>query len=318
MFSGRLVVLLAVFFVSSVSSGQDFEVGESVIVSVENADVMNKQKKLGSVPRGTKFEIRQQAPSWLMGEFRINDRTVLGWVKETAVHRVPSESKEPEPHKFNWENLLIAMVKLYGDFDIRRHRDDYLQVFRPDAWKQYRNDEFQLEKRRAEAAEAFRERVTNFDLNRDFVVLASLTIGKYDFDRSAFPIEEATKTHYWYERRYPNGKFPDRIAVYFKNPELIRYISLSPDEAEQFLATRKNSRGDVNRKIYANVHIRIRSIKEWNDELLSEIRWAQFFSDDKRAKLLYETPKPPPEVAPPEDKLESESDTAKASDDTDE
>ena len=38
--------LLAVFFVSSVSSGQDFEVGEPVIIAAENTDVMNKQQKL--------------------------------------------------------------------------------------------------------------------------------------------------------------------------------------------------------------------------------------------------------------------------------
>ena len=315
---GRLVLLLCVFFFSSVSTGQEFKVGEAVIVTAESTDVMSKQEKLGSVPRGTKFEIRQRAPSWLMGEFRIQDRTVLGWVKEAALRRAASAPKEPEPYEFSWENLLFAMAKLDKHFDVSAYWDDYLEVFRPAVWKEYRNDEFQLAKKKAEALEALRERIANFDLNRDFVIRANLTIGKYDFDRSAFPVEEATTSHYWYERHYPHGDFPERIEVYFSNPELMRHISLPPDKAEQFLASRKNSRGEVNRRICANVHIRLRSIKEGNEKLLSEIRWAQFFADDNRTTLLYETPKPPPEEATVTDKPDSESDVTEAPDDTDE
>ena len=296
MFVDRFAMLALVFFsfiASSALCEEDFKVGESVVVAVENADVMVGERKLGSVPRGTEFKIRQLAPSYLMGEFRLGNRTVIGWVGEEAVGR--SHSEETATHEFEWENLLYALVKLDKRFDFEAHVDDYLKAFRSAVWKQYRNDEFRLAEKRAEALLAFREVVDEFDLNQEFLVNAILTMEKYDFERSAFPIEEGTGTHYWYEDRYVDGEFPDKIRVFFKNPELIGCIPLPPDAAERFLATRKNSRGDVDRRIHARLYIRIISLKDKDGELWSEIRWAQFFSDKDRKTLLYETPKPPAE-----------------------
>ena len=297
MFFDRLLMLVlpvAFFLASSLSNGEEFNVGESVIVATESVDVMAKQQKLGSVPRGTGFKIRQKNPSWLLGEFRIGNRTVLGWVRRKAVSHANPNSTETMAHDFTWENLLYAKVKLDKDFDFDTYVDDYLIAFRLAVWKRYRNDEFQLAKKRAEALRIFRERVDDFDLNQDFVIRANLTIGKYDFKRSAFPIEEATERHYWHEHRYTGSEFPDDINVFFKNPELIGYVRVPPDAAERFLSTRKNRRGDVNRQVFANIRIRVCSMKNERNELWSEIRWAQFFSDNKRTALLYETPKPPP------------------------
>jgi hypothetical protein len=81
---------------------------------------------------------------------------------------------------------------------------------------------------------------------------------------------------------------------------------MEPDTAESFINTRKDSGGDVNRRIYAKIRIRIRSIKNDDDELLSEIRWAQFFSNKRYTKLLYETPKPPPEAPADEEGAKSD------------
>lgn len=44
--------------------------------------------------------------------------------------------------------------------------------------------------------------------------------------------------------------------------------------------------------IFANVYIRVRSKKSNKGELWSEIRWAQFFSENNRKTSLHETSKP--------------------------
>jgi hypothetical protein len=295
----RGLVILGVLFLSAsaASRGEDFKVGESVIVVTENADVMVEQKKVGDVPRGTIFKIRQQAPSWLLGEFKIENRTVLGWVSQVSVRRARPDVNETTPHDFNWENLLYATIKLDKDFDFEAHIDDYLIAFRPAVWKQYRNDEFRLAEKRAEALRAFRERVGEFDMNQEFLILTSLTFGKYDFERSVFPIDQANENHYWYEYRYTDTEFPRRIMVFFKNPGLIGQIPMAADAAEEFLAARKSRGGSVDRRVYASIRVRVDSVKSRPGELWSEVRWAQFFSDRGRERLLYETPKPPPAEA---------------------
>lgn len=306
----RGVVMLGVLFLSATatSKAEDFKVGESVIVVTENADVMVEQKKVGDIPRGTIFKIRQQAPSWLLGEFKIENRTVLGWVSQEAVRRARPDVNETTPHDFNWENLLYATIKLDKDFDFEAHVDDYLMAFRSAVWKQYRNDEFRLAEKRADALRVFRERVGEFDIDREFLILTSLTFGKYDFERSVFPIDQANENHFWYEYRYTGTDFPHKIMVFFKNPRLIGQIPMAADAAEEFLAARKSRSGSVDRRVYASIRVRVVSVKSRPNELWSEIRWAQFFSDSGREKLLCETPKPPP--AKPRKTEESASDVA--------
>ena len=307
MFLNRLLMLLLAFFLgSSVSSGQDFSVGELVIVAAESVDVMTGKRKMGTVPSGTKFKVRKINASWVLGEFKIGQRTVSGWVKRKAVRHATLDPTETKTHEFNWENLLIARVKLDKDFDIDAHVDDYLKAFRPKVWKQIRNDEFQLGKNRAEAKRIFQERIDEFDLKQDFMIQGTLTFEKFNFERSAFPIVEATAGNYWYERCNSDSDFPERFKVFYENPSLIAYVPMEPDVAESFINTRKDKRGDVNRRIYAKIRIRIRSIRDDDDELSSEIRWAQFFSDNRYTKLLYETPKPPPEAPAAEEDEKSD------------
>ena len=89
MFLGRsLMLLLAFFLASSLLRGQDFSVGESVVVTTKSADVQSKQEKLGSVPRGTKVKIRKKNASWLLGEFQVTNQTTLGWeiIGDTSCH----------------------------------------------------------------------------------------------------------------------------------------------------------------------------------------------------------------------------------------
>jgi len=296
--SRPFVLLLVFFFLSSFTYGQDFQVGETVVIATENAKVASKQENLGSVPRGTKFKIRQKNNSWLLGEFMIGNRTVLGWVQEKAVRLDDPDSKNKKTHVFSWENLLLARIKLDKDYDLEAHVDDYLKAFRPDVWKRYHDDEFQLERKRAEALRIFTQRVKDFDLDREFIISsATVNIGKYDFKQSAFPIKEATDHHYWYKSRSTGSEFPSRFEVYFKNSELMKYLPMPADQAEQFLNERKNDNGYVDRELLAHIQVRIRATKnEDGDELLSEISKVRFFSGGNRKQLIYETPDAPPEV----------------------
>ena len=244
---GHPVLLLVAFlFLSSVSHGQDFHVNETVAVATDSTEVKSKQQSLGSIARDTKFSIRQKNGSWLLGEFKIDNKTVLGWVSAKSVRRVTGSEAVAKTHKFTWENLLLANVKLDKDFDFDANVDSFMQTFRKDVWNRYHDDEFQMRKKRPEALRIFKQRVKDFDLDQQFLLAnARVFFDKYSFDHSAFPILEIDETNYWYKDRYTNGDFPSRMRVFFKNTEMMQYMPLPADDAERFLATRKNKRGNV-------------------------------------------------------------------------
>ncbi len=296
---GHPVLLLVAFsLLSSASHGQDFQVGETVAVATDSAAVKSKQQSLGSVSRDTKFTIRQKNGSWLLGEFLINNQTVLGWVPAKAVRQTKFDTAVVKTHEFTWENLFLARVKLDKDYDFDAHVDDYLKTFRADVWKRFHDDEFQLQKKRADALRIFKQRVEDFDLDQEFVIpRATVNMEKYDFKRSAFPILEATADRYWYKHRYTNSDFPPDISVFFKNPELMRYLPMQADAAERFLAARKNKYGNVDREMRASIRIRVCERKnELGDELLTEITGVKYYTRDKLQQLIYETPDAPPEL----------------------
>lgn len=261
--------------------------------------VLNLSKKnWGMSLKGPHLRFDKKNNSWLLGQFQIENKTVLGWVPVNSVRHDKLAKAVKKTHDFTWENLFLAGVKIDPDYDFEAHIDDYLKTFRADVWKRYHDDEFQLAKKRAEALRIFKRRVEEFDIKLEFVIpRATVTIEKYDFKRSAFPIEEATDTHYWYKTRNRHGNFPGTISVYFKNPELLKYLSMPADKAEQFLNSRKSSGGNVNRRVLASIRVRIWHKKGFDgDDLVSEIMGVQFFSGDKKEILLYETPDAPPET----------------------
>ncbi len=306
------LLLLAFFFLSPFTYGQDYQVGETVVIATPNATVKSKQENLGNVPRGTQFKIQQKNKTWLLGEFQIGNHTVLGWVQEKTVRRADHDLAAAKTYGFTWENLFLARVKLDKNYDFEAHVDDYLKTFRADVWKQYHDDEFQLHKKRAEALRIFKQRVQAFDLDQEFVIPRSTVhMEKYDFAHAAFPIKEATDHNYWYDNRYTDSEFPGQISVYFKNPELMRYLPMPAEEAERFLVARKNDSGDVDRELLASIRFRVYKRKnEEGDELLAEISGVKYFSSGEKKQLIYETPAAPPESPAIPDASKSENDSA--------
>ncbi len=312
LFGRPWVLLLAFFFLSSFAHGQDFRVGQTVAIAASSASVQSKQQNLGSVPHGTQFTIRQKSSTWLLGEFQIGNRTVLGWVETKTVHPVENDAAVVETHEFNWENLFLARVKLDKYYDFDAHVDDYLKTFREDVWKKYHDDEFQLHKKRAEALRIFKQRVEEFDLDQEFVITrATVHIEKYDFKHSAFPIKEATDHHYWYKTRYTHSDFPGNIKVFFENPELMKFLPMPAEEAERFLAARKDRSGNVDRELLAFIRIRVSKRKNAKgDELLTEIGGVKYYTTGKPKQFIYKTPDAPPEVSATPKVIESESDSS--------
>ncbi len=273
--------------------GDTPNIGDSVVVISEQANIQSKQGSMGSVPKGTRFTVRQKTRGWLLGQFTIQGQPVFGWVKPETVQVVGLDIPQQPTHDFTWHNLLLARDKIDESFSLLNHVDDYMMSMRQNVWERARYDEFELERKRTETREIIKQRLASFDVDRDFVLKTNLTFESYDFEKATFPIKEATANNYWYESadHYPDD-IPSSMNVYLKDPKMISGIPMSKDAAEFFISSRKSNYGSIDRKIYANIRLRIKRARSARN-LEAEVRWVQFYGDRNRTRLIYETPRSP-------------------------
>ena len=179
-------------------------------------------------------------------------------------------------------------MKLDTSFDYEAYADSYMKVFRPVVYKTYRNDEFMLCVKRTETVGLMKRAVAAISLDTEFVLRTELSIGKYDFGQGQFPVKEASDNHYWYKSApHYSEDLPSRFEVYLSNPELIQAIPMSEQQAQAFLASRKNRYGDINRSVHAEIRFKIVRLRNGQDEFDVEIQSAQFFDRQGSTHVLH-------------------------------
>lgn len=204
-----------------------------------------------------------------------------------AVVVVVGQSGAVVAHDLEWNNLLLASLKLRPGLDYDANVDSYLEVFRPDVWKRYRNDEFEMASKRRETIELMKQAITSFRLEEDFVVRTTTRIGSYDFKLNKFPLEGWTESTYFYATNYSNGSFPSSIKVFMDNTDILREIPMDETRARDFVRGRIDRRGNSDRTIYVTLNLRIIRAKSDTDSLLSEITKVSVYADSGYTKLLY-------------------------------
>jgi hypothetical protein len=189
-------------------------------------------------------------------------------------------------HDFTWDNLAFASIKLNPEFDIDANVDWYIEAFRPDVWKRYRNDEFVFREKRAESRELLKQRIAQFDINEPFTIRGNVRIGAYDFEKQEFPTDPSGSTAYWHEYGYKySDVLPSDMKVFFLNHEFLRAIPMDQNAAKNLVAARKNSYGEIDRTIYVNIEMRIVKL-ERPGELKAEALNVTYFSDNLRSRAL--------------------------------
>lgn len=192
-------------------------------------------------------------------------------------------------HEFTWEKLAVTRMKLDPYFKCEDYVDSYMQIFRPQAWKVTKNDEFRRHAARRETITIMEREIKQFDLEEPFVLNTWLEIGEYDFDKRQFPIENASAGHYWYESNYRSGEFPGQFRVYMSNFEVYCQLPLKEDAAEQLIASRKDRYGQVNRRIPVRISFVMTQRRSKESELEGRVLNVKFYTDNERTRLLHET-----------------------------
>lgn len=193
-----------------------------------------------------------------------------------------------QAHDFHWKNLLLASLKLNESLDHEANVDSYMQVFRPDVWNRYHNDEFELLEKRKETLGLMAAEIKRFSLEQAFVVRTTTTFGTYDFAKQQYPIAGWNETSYFYESGYPHADFAGTIRVFFENPQAVVGIPMTAAAAREFLRGRKDRYGNIDRNVSVVLSVRILKFKDAPQDLLAEIQGGRIYADAKNTSLLHE------------------------------
>ncbi len=212
-------------------------------------------------------------------------------------------------HDFSWDTMVRAAIKFDPDFDYEANVDSWMQVYRKDVWKRYREDEFAMEEKRTQTIEMMKRSVEQFDLSEEMTLQTRFQLGKYDVKKLAFPVKSLSNTNYWYTNsRSGSGSLPYRFSIYLSNPEMLQWVPMPKDQARTFVKMRVDRYGNVDRYVSATVRVKLKRPKSRPGEFLVEVQSARFYHDKGRTRIVHEfrKPKPTAKIKPQSDKAKEE------------
>ena len=156
----------------------------------------------------------------------------------------------------NAESLLIGYWKLTGK---KLTRSDYLNFFkacRYDTYLEYHDDEFELENQIDNIKKEFDTRVANFDLSKKYQFADSMIFGKYNFEKSGYPLVFNSDNESLFiqnqksdTKASENSDAGRKILIKPVNYKDFNFIPVERNRAQQMLEQRKGGSGVVNREI---------------------------------------------------------------------
>lgn len=189
-------------------------------------------------------------------------------------------------HEFSYQNLIHARIAVDPAFDRDGAVDCYMEIFRPDVWQRYRNDEFELPARRKETIDMMGKSLKAFDVKETFLIRINDEFQEYDSKRSVFAFRPLSDTSYFTSKSGASCQsLPRELRVRFTNSALVDGIPMAMEEGRAFLNARKSSYGTVNRQIALEVNVR--AVKYDAPYLLTEIVEAKVLDDKGRVIHTY-------------------------------
>ncbi|QRM42997.1 DUF4852 domain-containing protein [Rhizobium sp. BG4] len=181
---------------------------------------------------------------------------------------------------FSYNALLPVYLKLDKTLMPEDIVDGYMETYRPEVWSRYRNDEFELEEKRAETLQIMKDAIAAADANEVFTIQTRFEFGDYNFGSQKFDFRPLTDDIY-FNVNYCCNSLPRDLKVFFSNATTIDGIPMEKAKAKEFLNARKSSYGSVDREVLAKMSIRIKEVRS-RGELVAEIQEMKLYDREGR------------------------------------
>ena len=156
----------------------------------------------------------------------------------------------------NAESLLIGYWKLTGKKLTRSDYINFLKACRYDTYLKYHDDEFELENQIDNIKKEVDSLISSFDLSAKYQFADSMIFGKYNFEKSGYPLVLNSDNENMFIQKQKSNKTASensdagrKIIIKPVNYKDFNFIPVERKRAQQMLEQRKGDSGNVNREI---------------------------------------------------------------------
>lgn len=185
--------------------------------------------------------------------------------------------------EFSYDEVLPVYLKLDKSLIVDDLVVSYMEKYRPEVWRKYKDDEFEFKEKKAETLRFMKERIAAANPDVPFTILTNFSFGEYKFETEKFEFSPFSEGLY-FSVSYCCNELPRKIDVFFLNPDIVDGIPMPKDAARQFLASRKSQYGDIDRNVTAKFNIIIKEYKG-RGKLAAEIQSIELIDRDKKSIL---------------------------------
>lgn len=185
----------------------------------------------------------------------------------------------------------LRMLNKIGSVNIDNAKE-FLYLFNNKLYNKVREDEFEFQEQISSTINQLKKDAISKQFNDTLKILLEIDLGNYDFNLNGFPMlwndnsmGVQILSDSWNmspEDINKNNVSLTDLRLSFTNKNDFSLLPLNKDKANLFVKHRKDSRGNIDRKVYMFVHFKLKNIEDINN---SEIKY-EFFKVDIKAKIL--------------------------------
>ncbi|GEM_PF-6095473 len=139
--------------------------------------------------------------------------------------------------------------------------DIFVKVFDKTNYENSRNDEFRWPQYSRKILDEVKTGIETADFNKIYSYTCEASIGKWNTEKSSFPITELWNSTLITKYPLTYTDFTFRYSPTLNNNDFDFNLRMDPLKAESFIASRKNQNGNINRKIVAKVIYNVVNMK---------------------------------------------------------
>lgn len=131
--------------------------------------------------------------------------------------------------------------------------DIYVNIFDKSNYENYRNDEFKWPKYSNQILSDIYKGISLADFSEIYSYTCDATLGKWDPEKSSFPVTELFASPIIVNYPLAYNDFTISYSPTWNNNDIDFNLKMNASKAESFLASRKDLKGNINRKITAKI-----------------------------------------------------------------
>jgi hypothetical protein len=222
---------------------KDVPTRKTIIKNFRKALIDNKQVTVAVIPS---FPERGFFNVWIDIEKALKSGEVVG---------PSSQAIRFKRYKWISNEPLIYYLKLL-ELDVKPFAKEYMYRYDKKTYDKYRNDEFEFQEKQNAVAKQMQKQMDELRFDLPVCTGFQLELGEYDFEQQGFEVSFPKYLDILTEMFDDVAK--TNVSVTFPRLKEVSVFKMDPNRAKEFIQSRKNGYGEINRKVICKVNFRFK------------------------------------------------------------